>query len=109
MAEYGFAITEHDLEQPWLLVGQEQRTVTLDDTTAWSSFDGRLGTGLRQGGASSSPPGSSALSGPHPSSALVVREALLDLLQSRLHADCDRLNADEAEMPFVGPEPHMKV
>jgi hypothetical protein len=29
--EYRFTLTEHDPERPWIVVGQEHRTVTLDD------------------------------------------------------------------------------
>ncbi len=31
MPEYGFILTEHDPERPWIVVGQEQRVVWLDD------------------------------------------------------------------------------
>ena len=31
MPEYGFTLTEHDPERPWIVVGQEQRIVWLDD------------------------------------------------------------------------------
>jgi hypothetical protein len=29
--EYRYTVTEHDLEKPWLVIGQEHRTVRLDD------------------------------------------------------------------------------
>lgn len=35
--------------------------------------------------------------------------ARFDLLQSRFHADSDRLNGNKAEMPLVGSESHLKA
>jgi hypothetical protein len=29
--EYGFTITEHDLERPWIVLGRTHRTITLED------------------------------------------------------------------------------
>jgi hypothetical protein len=29
--DYGFTITEHDPERPWIVLGSEHRTITLDD------------------------------------------------------------------------------
>jgi hypothetical protein len=37
--EYGFTLTQHDPERPWLVRGQEHRTVRLDgdeDFFAWA-------------------------------------------------------------------------
>jgi hypothetical protein len=28
---YGYTVTEHDPERPWIVVGREHRTITLDD------------------------------------------------------------------------------
>lgn len=36
--EYGFTVTEHDPEKPWFVVGQEHRTVRLDDDAAFSEW-----------------------------------------------------------------------
>ena len=35
MPDYGFTITEHDLEEPWIVLGSEHRRVTLDDGVAF--------------------------------------------------------------------------
>ena len=32
---YGFTITEHDTERPWIVVGQERRTAELNDDVAF--------------------------------------------------------------------------
>jgi hypothetical protein len=29
--EYSFTLTEHDLEHPWIVLGSEHRTITLED------------------------------------------------------------------------------
>jgi hypothetical protein len=31
MREYGFTITEHDLERPWIVLGRRHDTITLTD------------------------------------------------------------------------------
>jgi hypothetical protein len=39
MLEYRFILTEHDPARPWLVIGAEHRTVTLDDDVnffAWA-------------------------------------------------------------------------
>jgi hypothetical protein len=38
MPAYSFVITEHDAERPWIVVGQERRTVTLEDGVAFSAW-----------------------------------------------------------------------
>jgi hypothetical protein len=38
--EYGFTVTEHDPDRPWVVLGSEHHTVTLDDGLEffkWSS------------------------------------------------------------------------
>jgi hypothetical protein len=36
--EYGFTLTEHDPTRPWIVVGQEHRTVTLDALDFFACF-----------------------------------------------------------------------
>ena len=38
MTEYGFQLTEHDPERPWLVLNSEHRTVTLDDGVDFGSW-----------------------------------------------------------------------
>jgi hypothetical protein len=62
MPEYGYMLSEHDPERPWLVIGREHRTVTLDDGEnffEWARQEWRPSPG----GASSLIPGSSALAG----------------------------------------------
>jgi hypothetical protein len=35
MREYGFTLTEHDPQRPWIVVGSEHRTITLADGTSF--------------------------------------------------------------------------
>jgi hypothetical protein len=35
MPEFGYTVTEHDLERPWLIVGRTRGAVTLDDPAAF--------------------------------------------------------------------------
>ena len=38
MPEYGFTVTEHDRERPWIVLGSEHYTVALEDGAV--AFDG---------------------------------------------------------------------
>jgi hypothetical protein len=38
MLAYSFVITEHDAERPWIVVGREHRTVTLEDGVVFSAW-----------------------------------------------------------------------
>lgn len=33
--DYGFTVTEHDLDRPWTVLSREHRTVTLEDGTSF--------------------------------------------------------------------------
>lgn len=35
---YGYTVFEHDVDQPWIVVGQEHRTVALDDGADFLSW-----------------------------------------------------------------------
>jgi hypothetical protein len=36
--EFGYTLTEHDPEKPWLVVGIEHRTVTLPDSISFGEW-----------------------------------------------------------------------
>ena len=55
--EYGFTITEHDPERPWMVLSSEHGTIKL--TTARASSRRLVSSGRRRAGASSSTRGSS--------------------------------------------------
>ncbi len=38
MPEYTFTLTEHDPQRPWIVVGQEQRIVWLDDRARFGEW-----------------------------------------------------------------------
>ena len=59
--EYGFTITEHDPDRPWMVLSSEHHTIKLPDGMnffAWAAVSGR-----RRAGAFSSIRGSSRRSG----------------------------------------------
>jgi hypothetical protein len=35
MPEFGYTLTEHDLERPWMVLGSTHHTVTLDDVASF--------------------------------------------------------------------------
>jgi hypothetical protein len=45
--EYGFTITEHDLERPWVVLGRTHRTITLDDEESFFEWAARNWPGPR--------------------------------------------------------------
>jgi hypothetical protein len=36
--EYNFTVTDHDLERPWIALGSEHRTVTLEDGASFLAW-----------------------------------------------------------------------
>jgi len=36
--EYGYTVTEHDVDKPWLVLGSEHRTITLDEGTEFFTW-----------------------------------------------------------------------
>ena len=36
--EYGFTVTEHDVDRPWIVLGSEHRTVSLEDGVAFFAW-----------------------------------------------------------------------
>jgi hypothetical protein len=36
--EYGFTLTEHNPERPWIVVGSEHRTITLEDRVSFFAW-----------------------------------------------------------------------
>lgn len=38
MREYGFTVTEHEPERPWIVLGSEHRMVTVDDHVDFSAW-----------------------------------------------------------------------
>jgi hypothetical protein len=38
LPEYGYTLTEHDPERPWIVLGSEQRAILLDDGASFSAW-----------------------------------------------------------------------
>jgi hypothetical protein len=55
MREYGFTITEHDPDRPWMVLASEHRAIKLPDG-GWTYSDGRTSSGQRHGRPLSSTP-----------------------------------------------------
>ena len=48
MSEYGYTITEHDAERPWIVLSTEHRTVKLKDGTNFFAWARRAWPGPRR-------------------------------------------------------------